>query len=140
MSNHKNNLLKNFISVLGQLEGGRLQEELSEEMRSCIQEISDACLDRGGTHKASLTLKLDFIMNQQDKIVEVKADVVKKIPKAPRGRAGVYWCDSEGNLTRENPRQLHFDDEIERRRQERQEKADNMGGPIVPDSTQAETA
>lgn len=110
-------LLKQFNTFITQLEGGALNEELGEKMRECIKEISDACLDRGGVHKASLTLKIDFTMNQKDKIVEVEADVVSKYPKAPpRGRAGMFFCDAEGNLTRENPRQMSFDDELQRRR------------------------
>lgn len=114
MSN--DHLLKNFNTFITQLEGGALNEELSELVRKCVGEISDACLDRGGSHTASLTLKLDFSMNHKDKIVEIEAKVDSKYPKAPRGRAGMFFCDRDGNLTRENPRQLDMIDDLKIRR------------------------
>ena len=111
-------LLRNFNTFITQLEGGALNEELSERVRECVREISDACCDRGGTHKSTLTLKLEFVMNHRDKIVEIYPDVTAKHPKAPRGRAGMYFTDAEGNLTRENPQQMTFDDELKRKRAE----------------------
>jgi len=108
--------ITNFHALLTQLSGGALAEELSEEMRKCVQEIQDACMDRAGSHKASLTLKLDFVMNHKDKVCEIYPEVVTKMPKAPKGRAGMYFTDEDGNFTRENPRQLTLDDELERKR------------------------
>lgn len=61
-------------------------------------------------------------MNQKDKIVEVQADVSEKYPKAPRGRAGMFFCDKDGNLTRENPRQMSFDELANRRTGERDDR------------------
>lgn len=122
MSN-QNQLLRNFNTMITQLEGGALNEDLSEKIRECVREISDACLDRGGTHKASVTLKLEFVMNQKDKVVEIYPDIQSKLPKAPRGRGGLYFCDSEGNLTRENPRQMDLMDELERKRLSDAERA-----------------
>lgn len=120
MSEH---LLRQFNTFITQLEGGALNEELTAAMKKCVEEISDACLDRGGVHKASLVLKLDFVMNHKDKIVEVTADINEKYPKAPRGRAGMFFCDKEGNLTRENPRQMSFEDELARKRLDDAERA-----------------
>ena len=113
MSEH---LLRQFNTFITQLEGGALNEELTAAMKKCVEEISNACLDRGGVHKASLVLKLDFVMNHKDKIVEVTADINEKYPKAPRGRAGMFFCDKDGNLTRENPRQMSFEDELAKKR------------------------
>ena len=101
--------LQRFNTLLPQLEGGRLNDEMTEAVQRCVQEISDACLDRGGVHKASLTLTLTFKMDQKDKVVEIEASLVEKMPKAPRGRAGMYYC--------ENPRQMSFDDELQKRRE-----------------------
>lgn len=108
--------LKHFNQLITKLEGGALNEELSERIKKCCSEIADACLDRGGTHKASVSLTLDFVMNHKDKIVEVTASLSEKLPKAPRGRAGMFFMDKDGNLTRENPRQMTFEDELSRRR------------------------
>lgn len=118
MSN--DHLLRQFSTFITQLEGGALNEELTAAMKKCVEEISDACLDRGGSHKASLVLKIDFTMNHKDKIVEVQADINEKYPKAPRGRAGMFFCDKDGNLTRENPRQMSFDELSQRRLGERE--------------------
>lgn len=111
--------LQHFNQFITKLEGGALNEELSDLVRQCVQEISDACLDRAGKHTASITLKLDFTMNHKDKLVEIGADIASKFPKAPRGRVGLFFCDAEGNLTRENPRQMTFEDELEKRRKDR---------------------
>lgn len=91
---------------------------LNESMKKVIQEISDACMDRGGVHKGSITLKLEFKMDQKDKIVEIFPTVDEKLPKAPLGRAGMFWVNGDGTLSRENPRQLTLDDELEKRRNE----------------------
>ena len=111
--------LQRLNTLLPQLEGGTLNEELTEMMQRCIREIADACHDRGGKHKASLTLRLDFEMDQKDKVVEISAVINEKLPKAPRGRAGMYFADENGNLLRENPRQLTLDDELKKRRESR---------------------
>lgn len=115
MSN--DNLLRQFNTFITQLEGGALNEELTEKIQECIKEISDACCDRGGKHKASVTLKIDFSMDQKDQLVEIECDLKTKIPQTPRGRGGIFFTDSQGNLTRENPKQRSFDDELERQRE-----------------------
>jgi hypothetical protein len=46
--------LKRFNTLITRLEGGALEEELTEKIRKAVSEISDACTDRGGTHKARL--------------------------------------------------------------------------------------
>ena len=114
----KDQSLNTFALFIQQLEGGALHEELTEKIKEAVSEIADACFDRGGAHKSTVTLKLDFAMNQKDRIVEVGADIVTKYPKAPRGRAGMFFCSADGTLTREDPRQRTFDDELERRRAE----------------------
>ena len=109
--------LQRFNTLLPQLEGGRLNDDLTDAVQNCVREIADACADRGGVHKATLTLTLTFKMDQKDKVVEIEGAVNEKLPKAPRGRAGMYYCDANGNLTKENPRQLTLDDELQKRRE-----------------------
>lgn len=121
--NNKDSDLKRFGLLVARLEGGALEDTLSEEMRECVREVSDACLDRGGKQKASLTLKLEFVIDQKDKVVEIYTDVQKKLPKAPRGRGGMFYADSDGGLTRENPRQITFEDELEKKRLKEAERA-----------------
>lgn len=118
--------LKHFHNLLTKLEGGGFSDDCDRKMANCIKEISDACLDRAGTHKAELTIKIKFEMNHKDKVVEIYPDLQEKLPKAPRGRGGLYYCNADGFLTRENPRQLTLEDELEKRRMEQAEKAYDM--------------
>lgn len=115
--------LKHVHILLTKLEGGGFAEELDGLMQNCIREISDACMDRAGTHKATMNIKLEFQMNHKDKVVEIYADVSEKLPKTPRGRCGLYYCNADGHLTRENPRQLTLDDELEKKRMQDAERA-----------------
>lgn len=121
------NLLRNFNTMITQLEGGALNEALSEAVKECVREIADACIDRGGAHAASLTLKLNFKMKQTDRFLEIEADLQTKTPKAPRGRAGVFFCNADGELTRQDPRQLTLEDELNRKRLKDAERAGMTG-------------
>lgn len=76
-------LLRNFNTMITQLEGGALNEELSEKVRECIQEIGDACLDRGGRHKASLTLKLDKAQSYGFSISTVSTHFCRNLLRMP---------------------------------------------------------
>ncbi len=111
--------LRHFNTFLTRLEGGALEEELSELLRKAVSEISDACLDRGGKHTATITLKVALTMDAKDKVIEVAADVTDKMPKAPRGRGGLFFAGRDGYLSRENPRQQDMFDDLQRRRDER---------------------
>ena len=124
----KDHDLNSFHSLMLRLEGGALNEELTAAVKKCVQEIADACTDRGGVQKSTITLKLEFKMDQKDKVVEIQATVDEKHPKAPRGRAGLFFCDSNGHLTRENPRQLTLDDELSRQRSQRERDAAAITG------------
>jgi len=116
MTENKDVDLKSFHMLLTRLETGALNQELTDAIHQAVREISDACLDRGGKHKSTITLKLEFAMDYKDKIVEITADVATKFPKAPRGRGGMFYCNSDGHLLRENPRQLTLDDELAEKR------------------------
>lgn len=119
--------INSFHSLMLRLEGGALNDELTKLVHKCVQEVSDACLDRGGVHKASLKLSLEFKMDQKDKVVEIQASVDEKMPKTPRGRAGMFYVTADGKLSRENPRQMSFD-ELEQRRQDQRAAHGSVGG------------
>ena len=81
---------------------GRLNDELTESMQRCISEISDACADRGGKHKASITLTLNFTMDSKDKLGEIEAALAEKKVQAARP-------DYEADLsTAKNPKDGKF--------------------------------
>jgi len=118
--------LKSFHSMILKLDHGALNDLLTEKMKEGIREISDACHDRGGKHEAVLTLKLKFQMDQKDRVVEIYPDVDCKLPKAPLGRAGLYFANEKGEFLRENPRQLTLEDELERQRRQKMADAQNV--------------
>lgn len=123
--------LQHFPELIRQLDGGALAEELSDLVQKCVTEISDACYDRGGKHTSSMTLRLDFSMSQKEKIVEIGVDVQSKFPKAPRGRAGIFFADAKGRLTREDPRQRSMMEELEKsRRVAREAEQDRADGEV----------
>ena len=119
--------LKNFNTFLVQLEGGALVEELGEAMRECVREIQDAATDNGGTHSSKLTLDLTFKINHKDRYVEIYPEFKTKLPKLPRGSRAIFFADADGNFTREDPRQLTIEDEMEKQRKKRLADAENAG-------------
>lgn len=64
--------------------------------------------------KGSLTLKLDLKMNKAGQIEIIPGVSIKK-PTRALG-TGIYFATDEGRLTRRDPNQMDFEDEIERRR------------------------
>jgi hypothetical protein len=54
-------------------------------------------------------------------------DVNEKTPKAPSRQRNMFFCDGDYNLTRENPRQMSFEDELEKKRLENAERAGHTG-------------
>lgn len=108
--------LRSFHTMIARLKDGSLNEELTELVKKCVMEIADACLDRGGKHSSELTLKLKFTMDHKDKIVEIFPEISEKYPKAPMGRAGMFFCNAKGELTRNSPHQLSLEDELHKKR------------------------
>lgn len=119
MSSDRDRDLKRFDTFILKLNNGSVNEELSEVIKKCVREISDACHDRGGKNEASLKLTLKFVMDQKDRIVEIYPAIDEKYPKVPMGRAGMFFAGIDGELLRENPRQETFEDELERQRKKR---------------------
>lgn len=125
MTNAEDYNLKNFATLLQQLEGGALNDELGEKVREAVQEIHDACEANGGKKKARITLTLDIEKDAQDRFIELTAGVQSKHPKIPRGRAGVFFSDRDGNLTRQDPQQMTMDEVMQaRQRKQGAESAD----------------
>lgn len=112
--------LNSFHSLMLRLQGGAINDLMTKAVAKAVQEVADACADRGGKHKATVTLSLEFTMDQKDRTVEIHPKVDEKHPKVPLGRAGIYFVGSGGRLLRESPRQLTIEDEFERKRQERE--------------------
>jgi hypothetical protein len=94
--------VKPFNSVLAQLEGGMLHEELSDKIHDLNAALSEFAAQRGQA-KGSLTLRLDMTM--KNGIVVIKGEVVTKTPKLDREET-IFWLSPGNNLSVENPKQL----------------------------------
>lgn len=116
MAYDKDSDLKSFHTFLARLGNGGINELLTAALKRCVREVTDACCDRGGTHKARLTLTLDVVMDQKNKVIEIYPAIDEKLPKAPLGRSGMFYVTPEGELSRESPHQLSLDDELQRKR------------------------
>lgn len=85
-----------FIDTLRELEAGELVEDLTDAQHAVVTAVES----RGGT--GELTLKLKFKMEGRQ--MQVKADVVSKLPKGTRG-SSLFFITPEGNLERNGPSQ-----------------------------------
>lgn len=93
-----------FHRFLGQLDDGRAHDELGTELYNMTEAVLTAAHDARGKRKASLTLKLDLIADE-DGVVEVFYAVTPKPPKPPPSRRTHFWRGKDGNLTRKHPDQ-----------------------------------
>ena len=109
-------VLKGFPQVLMRLQGGAFAENCTEALQECIQEVADACSDRGGKHKVTMTITLDVTMDQRDRVVEIVPAVSNKLLKEPKPRPDAFWINTDYNLTTNNPRQMTFEDELAKKR------------------------
>lgn len=89
---------KSFADTLQDLRYGTLHDELSEKM----QEVVNACMDT--KRVGSLTLKINFKPGKAGEL-EVTDKVTASIPELERGTS-IMFVTPEGNLQREDPRQL----------------------------------
>ena len=113
---NKNPELNSFHSFMLNLQGGAINQMMTEALHEAARQVADACTDRGGKHEATITLKLKLTMDQKDKIIEVYPSVDEKRPKVPLGRAGMFFVSANGHFLKENPRQLTIEDELAKRR------------------------
>lgn len=87
-----------FADVLRELSKGRVHEDAAAKLQEVILAVAD-------TGKAgSLTLKV--APDKADGMVRVSADLKTKIPQLDR--ESLFYVDSDGNLSRDDPRQPHL--------------------------------
>ena len=95
-----------FATVLSQLRAGRTQEELSDELRACVNHARET------GKKAVLTLAITITPVRGEDGETGQYDVTDKIttknPEYQRGRT-LFFGTPEGNLEREDPRQGKLD-------------------------------
>jgi len=107
-----NHLVTGFGETLAVLQEGTLVQDLSEEQKKIILELQDAIIDGAKKAKGSLTIKLDYLL--EDGVINILPDIKSTVPKRPRLKS-VLWAGENGALSRVNPRQFNmFDDATKR--------------------------
>lgn len=93
--------MRPFPDTLNQLRFGTLTEDLTAK----LHELTQKCAETG--RAGDLTLKLTLKPGKGGQI-EVFDDIKLKLPKEERG-SSIMFATPEGNLTREDPRQLQIE-------------------------------
>jgi len=105
--------IRDFCSILMELEKGQTHRDLSEAMYDLVAQVSD--VKKKGT--LSLLLTVEPLDKSEGGPVVVRADV-KACPPKPPATNTVLYVDPKGNLSRSNP----FQPELE-------------GLRVIPDET-----
>lgn len=93
--------IRPVTDTLAQLRFGELVDEMSEK----LNELTTACANTGKAGAITLTIKIKPHPAGQ---MELTDDVTLKLPKPPRGMTLMY-ATPEGNLVRQDPRQMSID-------------------------------
>lgn len=92
---------RSFNDTIVALRYGTLHDDLSNELNNLVAKVSNTM--RGG----ELVLKLKLKPGKGGQI-EIVDDIVVKAPKEEKGTS-IMFATPEGNLTREDPRQLQIE-------------------------------
>lgn len=94
-------MAREFIDILTDLDDGEVNIMLSKELPRVVAAVMET--GRAG----SLTLKIDI--KREKRMAIVKASVSTKIP-APDSESSIFYTTEDGDLCREDPRQLALRD------------------------------
>ncbi len=92
---------KPFTDTLMALRFGTLSDDLTEE----LNRLTSRCADTGKAGSLTLILKLKPGKGGQ---IEVSDEIKTKLPQDEKG-SSIMFATPEGNLQREDPRQLQID-------------------------------
>lgn len=82
-------IIRDSQALIGMLEGGELNQEMSTKLTETLGELGAMSEDNPKVvHKGNLTLKLDFAV--ANGMVTINADITSKTPKRAR-KSSVYW-------------------------------------------------
>lgn len=95
--------IRDAQTIIGMLERGELNAELSREITDLAAYLKASTEGRKKAKaKGSLTLKLDFVV--EDGTMIISPDISVKKPKAPRGDS-IFWVLDDGALSTQHPLQ-----------------------------------
>jgi len=98
---------REFAAFLLDQSAGKTHAELSENLRDLVNRVTDT------GKKGSLTLTVTVAPMKDDVSVLVVTDEIKlKLPEHDR-KASIFWPDADGNLTRQDPNQRSFFDDLQ---------------------------
>jgi hypothetical protein len=108
----KSKVAPQAITFIGFLQSNR-RGEIPSEADAAMTDILSALRQHGGKAKMTLTLNFSFTKSGQ---IEIKPDL--KVEKPRRAMSsGLYFSDDDGNLTRTDPNQGDWVDDITARRE-----------------------
>lgn len=94
-------LIRSPDVLLGTLERGQLVQDFQTAINEVMTKL--AVLGERGKAKGSVTLKLDFTV--EDSITEIKAKIDKKTPEGDRAKT-VLFVTPDGQLSTDHPKQI----------------------------------
>lgn len=95
-------IVRTFSAFLGEVDEGRLQADLTNEMTDLVAAMSNHAAEFGGKPKGKIVITLDLKLDGG--VFEVAGEVKTTKPKTARARS-IFWATPENHLSRMNPRQ-----------------------------------
>ena len=95
--------IRDMQSIIGLLEDGEFNPELSREARDVLAKLTEMSQEqRGKSITGSVSVKLKFTV--KDDLVEIASTFDSTVPKRPR-KTSHFWIVEDGALSTEHPRQ-----------------------------------
>lgn len=93
-----------FADFLSEHNNGHGHRRASEALQAVVQ----AVVETGKKGSVAVTVSVEPMKGAEDGTLMLTVNVAEKIPTEPV-KAAVFYADEDGNLTRNDPRQLSFD-------------------------------
>lgn len=97
---------ESFCQQIAAMQRGQFDDEITGAVRELVREMTYLADHGTSKPKASLTLKVDFVLDRG--VMDVVADFAVKRPKRVRGRTMLY-PGAAGELLHHDPQQLSLD-------------------------------
>ena len=95
--------VKPFATWLREQPGG-----LHDEISIALADLGKAVSEYRSKGSIVLTIKMGPVAKNDRSVVETTTDIKRNLPEADRA-VGIFFTDDDGNLHRDDPRQIRFD-------------------------------